>query len=388
MMFARNRAGEFRSCRGRREWLYPALPCSLGRVCATPSVLVCPDAVDDAANKGKGRGGGGKRGEPVDARQAGATRTASRRSGAASRRLILLAVVCAAPSGCAGFWDDITSRDFHFKDMFKPAPDPLEVIRTSPDGDKRRKALLALREPLRHGGTQQEQDVVVKTLTWSATNDPQPLCRMAAIDSLQHFKDPRAAQALIDAFYRAEFFQRDRPETMAVIRCQALSALGVNGNPAGVDLLIGIVKAPPTGGPNKDQQQDMDQRIAAARALAHFPQYQAAEALVSVLRTERDSVALRNRAHESLQEMTGEKLPLDAQAWADFLHQSGNADALVKKRSLTDKLLKLVSFSSDAKKPSDTTGQKSGVDAQPGIDTKPGVDTPGTQPSGTRTPGT
>jgi hypothetical protein len=262
-----------------------------------------------------------------------------------------LAIVCATPSGCAGFWDDVTSRDFHFKDMFKPAPDPLEVIRTSPDGDKRRKALLALREPLQHKGTQQQQDVVVKTLTWSATSDPQPLCRMAAIDSLQHFKDPRAAQALVDAYERASYFQRERPETMAVIHCQALAALGVNGNPAGVELLIGIVKQPPTGGPNKDQQQDMDQRIAAARALAHFPQYRAADALVSVLRSERDSVALRNRVHESLREMTGEDLPPDAQVWADFLHKSGNQDALVKKRSFTDKLLKLVSFSSGEAKP-------------------------------------
>jgi hypothetical protein len=263
-----------------------------------------------------------------------------------------LAVACAALSGCAGFWDDVTSRDFHFKDMFKSAPEPLVVLRTSTDGDKKRKALLALREPLQHGGNQQDQDEVVKVLTWSATNDPQPLCRMAAIHSLQHFKDSRAAQALLDAYERASYFQRERPETTAVIRCQALAALGVNGNPAGVDLLIDIVKAPPTVGYDKDQQQDLDQRIAAARALEHFPQYRAADALVSVLRSERDSVALRNRATESLQEMTGEQLPPDAQAWADFLHKSGTEDALAKKRSLTDKLFKLVSFSSGEAKPS------------------------------------
>lgn len=269
----------------------------------------------------------------------------ARATSAAKRRLILLAVVCAASSGCAGFWDEITSRDFHFKDMFKPAPDPLEVIRTSTDGDKRRKALLSLREPLQHKGTQKRQDKVVKALTWSATSDPQPLCRMAAIDSLQHFKDPRAAQALVDAYERASYFQRERPETMSVIHCQALTALGVNGNPAGVERLIEVVGQPPTTGPEKDQQQNIDERIAAARALAHFPQYRAADALVSVLRKERDSVALRNRAAESLQEMTGEKLPAEAQAWADFLHKSGKGEeALAKKRGLTDKLLKLVTF--------------------------------------------
>jgi HEAT repeat protein len=97
----------------------------------------------------------------------------------------------------------------------------------------------------------------------------------------------------------------------------------VNGNPIAVEQLVRVVNQPPTGGPDKDQQQDMDERIAAARALAHFPQYRAAEALVAVLRTEHGSIALRNRAAESLREMTGEDLPPDAQVWADFLHKSG-----------------------------------------------------------------
>lgn len=286
----------------------------------------------------------------MDARQAEPWRTAGRRTGAALRRPLLLAGICLALSGCASFWDDITSREFHFKDMFKPTPPPMEVLRTSTDGDKRSKALHALREPLQHKGTQKEQDEVVQVLTRSATSDPQPLCRMAAIDSLQHFKDPRATQALLDAYERASYFQRDRPETMAVLRCQALSALGVNGNPRALDLLVLVVNAPPTTGPDKDQQEVMDERITAARALAHFPQYRSAEALVSVLRTEHGSIALRNRATESLRDLTGEDLPPDAQAWADFLHKSGNQDALAKKRTFTDKLLKMVSFAPEQPK--------------------------------------
>jgi hypothetical protein len=283
----------------------------------------------------------------VDATQAGSGQAVGRRTRTVIRRLLLTAVACSALNGCASFWDDITSRDFHFKDVFKPDPPPLVILRTSKDGDKRSKALRALREPLRNGGTQSDQDEVIRVLTWSAASDPQPLCRMAAIDSLQHFKDPRATQALLDAYERASYFQRDRPETMAVLRCQALSALGVNGNPLAIDLLIQVVNAPPTVGYEKDQQQDMDQRIVAARALARFPQYRAAEALVTVLRTEHGSVALRNRATESLRELTGEDLPPDAQAWADFLHQAGNQDALARKRTLGEKLLKLVSFPTD-----------------------------------------
>jgi hypothetical protein len=250
--------------------------------------------------------------------------------------------ICCSPAGCAGFWDEVTSREFKFKDMFKPAPEPLWVIRNSPDGDKKSMALRSLKEPLQNGGTQQQQDVVMQALVWSAISDPQPLCRMAAISTLQHFKDPRAAQALIDAYDRASYFQRERPEAMATIRCQALTALGVNGNPNGAHLLVEVLEAPPTVGVEKDKLQTMDERISAARALAHFPQYQSAEALVRVLRTDQD-VALRNRATESLREITGQDLPANAEAWAGFMHKSGN-EALAKKPSMTDKFLKLVSF--------------------------------------------
>lgn len=273
----------------------------------------------------------------------GQGRTVSRGAGGAiRRRLFVAALACAALGGCAGFWDEVTSRDFHFKDAFKPAPDPLWVIRNSNDGDKKSKALRSLKEPLTHGGTKQDQDVVVPLLVSAATVDPQPLCRMAAISSLQHFKDPRAVEALKDAYYRAGSFQRDQPEATAVIKCQALAALGINGNPAAVDLLVRVLKEPPQTGPEKDKQQSLDERIAAARALAHFPQYQAAEALVSVLRSEQD-VALRNRVTESLQEMTGQDLPPDAQAWTDFVHKSGNGE-LAKKDSPWKSLLRLTSW--------------------------------------------
>jgi hypothetical protein len=252
---------------------------------------------------------------------------------------LLAAIACCTVGGCAGFWDDLTSRDFKFKDMFKPAPDPLWVIRNCTDGDKKSKALCSLTEPLQHGGSQQEQDVIVNLLLQSAVSDTQPLCRLAAISSLQHFKDPRAAQALMDAYERASYFQRDRPEAMETVQEQALQALGVNGNPVAVDLLVRVLKTPPLTGTAADKLNDLNQRIYAARALAHFPQYQAAEALVSVLRSEQD-VALRNRATESLREITGQELPPDAQAWTEFLHKSGK-EGLAKKDSSWKSVLRL-----------------------------------------------
>ncbi len=289
-----------------------------------------------------------ERGETVQPRQQCRTINASpqRQQGtpllALRAGILCSALAACAAGGCAGFWDDITSRDFKFKDMFKPAPDPRWVVRNSTDGDKKSKALRSLKEPLQNGGSQQEQDVIVNLLVQSAVSDSQPLCRLAAISTLQHFKDPRVAQALMDAYERASYFQRDRPDAMETIQEQALQALGVNGNPVAVDLLVRVLKTPPLTGTAGDKLNDLNQRIYAARALAHFPQYQAAEALVSVLRTEQD-VALRDRATESLREITGQNLPGDAQVWADFLHKSGK-EALAKKETGLKSFLHLASW--------------------------------------------
>src|SRR5207253_2304753 len=101
--------------------------------------------------------------------------------------------------GCANFWDQVSSHEFHISDLFVKK-DPLSVLHDSDDGNERRKALAVLQEPLPHGGTQKDQDAVVQILTTAATTERDSLCRMAAIRSLGHFQDPRAAEA-IDAVY-------------------------------------------------------------------------------------------------------------------------------------------------------------------------------------------
>jgi HEAT repeat protein len=63
----------------------------------------------------------------------------------------------------------------------------------------------------------------------------------------------------------------------------------------------------------------MDERITAARALGKFNRPEATEALLKVLQTEKD-VALRDRAAEALQQITGKQLPADAKAWQQALH--------------------------------------------------------------------
>jgi HEAT repeat protein len=234
---------------------------------------------------------------------------------------LLASAVCLGASGCANFWDDVTSRDFTWKGMFNK-PNPLVVLRDSTDGDQRAKALRALHEPKQYGGSDTEQDAVLNILCTAAATEKQPLCRLAAIQALGHFKDPRALRGLTDAFYNAGAFSG---ETVSVIRCQALTAMGETGNPAAVELLARVVREPPAEGPELEKQQTLDVRIAAARALGKFSHYQATEALVRVMQTERD-VALRDRAYESLQVATGKKLPPDGKEWEQLLHQVSHTE--------------------------------------------------------------
>jgi hypothetical protein len=240
--------------------------------------------------------------------------------GTAARRGVLGLALAALPlaCGCAGFWDEVTSRDFTFDALFTK-PNPMVVLRDSPDGDKRAKALQALREPRQNGGSDADQDAVVKILLAAATTEKQPLCRLAAIESLSHFKDPRAVAGLKEAFYNANTFT---PETATVVRCRALAALGETGSPDAVELLARVVREPQAEGSETEKQQAVDVRIAAARALSHYNQQPAVTALVQVVRTEKD-VALRDRAYEALQTATGRYLPIDDKGWDEATKPGG-----------------------------------------------------------------
>lgn len=224
-------------------------------------------------------------------------------------------------SGCAEM-DEFSIKKMNFE-VFRAPKDPLDVIRNSKDGSARARALRSLREPAEVGGTKEEQDAVVAILAYSASHESQPWCRVAAIDSLRKFKDPRAADGLKEAYYRAGAFN---PEQATMIRCQALTALGEGGQPVAAEVLVRVLREPPVEGPDQDRDLKLRERNAAARALGNFKQYQATAALVEVLRTEKDG-ALRDNAHQSLVAATGRNLPPDAQAWGEFLHNPGSLEA-------------------------------------------------------------
>jgi HEAT repeat protein len=243
-------------------------------------------------------------------------------------------------SGCAYFWDDVTSRDFRFGEFFH-RPNPFLVLRDSDDGNRRARALRMLEEPKQHEGSDSDQDAVVKILTAAATTERQPLCRLAAIEALGRFHDPRAVQALQEAYYNASNFPKEKSASAATegvlgggsavssplvlqIKCQALASLGQTGNPEAVGFLVNVLNNPPASKETAEgqRQQFMDERIAAARALGTFKDFKAIEALVHVLKTEKD-VALLDRAHDSLEASTGQKLPPDMKDWGNVLNPEG-----------------------------------------------------------------
>jgi HEAT repeat protein len=245
-----------------------------------------------------------------------------------------MAVASLGLCGCAGFWDEVTSRNFEVSHLFTK-PNPFLVLQDSKDGDERARALRALREPKQHGGNDKDQEAILKILAVAATTDRQPLCRLAAVHSLGTFKDPRAVDALTQAFENAPFekpYDRPpkqfRPETSTIIQSQTLLALGETHNPAAVDLLVRVAREPaPASSVNDDEKQQwVDRHIAAVRALGNFPQSQATEALVQVLQKEKN-VALHDRAQESLEHATGKKVPPDAKAWEEALHAANQKDA-------------------------------------------------------------
>ena len=252
------------------------------------------------------------------------------------RGLRLAACVLAGMGGCANF-EDFNIKKMNFE-VFRDPENPVEVIRNSKDGNERARALSCLTEPKARNGTQHEQDVVVSLLVYSAANESQPWCRVAAISALRKFKDPRAVEGLKDAYYRAGTFV---PTTAALIRGQALSGLGDTGNPAAIDLLVRVLKEPPVDGPDEDRQTKLNERIVAARALGHFKNYEATSALVDILRKEKDPELL-TPAHESLVEATGTKIPPDAQAWSEFLQNPNSPKNVAPDVGPFDKMMKQV----------------------------------------------
>jgi len=211
-------------------------------------------------------------------------------------------IACAGLSGCAGFWDEVTSRDFSVQNMVSP-PDPMTVLRTSTDGDARAKAMRRLDVA---DASKAEQDEALVILTRAAAADPQPVCRSAAVQALGRFQDPRVVPALVTAYDSADQLT---PELSYMIRSQALTALGETRQPEAAQFLVQVARQPVKNDlADRERGQARDVRLAAVRSLKNFPGSEAAVAAAGQLaHTERD-VAVRDRAREAYVALTGQEL--------------------------------------------------------------------------------
>ena len=254
--------------------------------------------------------------------------------------LFALIVGAIATTGCAGTWDKISSRKFRdnpIGTMFDRR-DPLSVMQSSPEGDDRAAAMRKLKEPAANGRGEPEQDEALKLLTDAAINDSSPVVRVAAIEALGKFRDPRAVRSLTAAYYQAGGTPAEpaapggvqlasggraldranltgptgfAPEIASVIRGRAIESLALSGNAEAVPVLAQVATgAEKTGG------SDRDTRLAAVRGLKKMRTQESVTALAKVLAMEKTrDPAMADRAHEGLVALTGQNLPDDPQKW-------------------------------------------------------------------------
>jgi HEAT repeat protein len=217
-------------------------------------------------------------------------------------------------SGCAGWWDEVTSKDFTFHQLFERRPDPFTVLQQSSDGDQRARAYRALGDADQFGGP--DRDRVLSLLAGGASQERPFLCRAAAIEALGRYQDPRAVPALTQAFYAAGSYPADLATRLQM---QAVNALGQTRQPAAEEFLLVVARdRPKVEGSDQEKQLVLDLRVAATKALANYSDARAVETLQGVLKTERD-VALRDSARQSLKAARGETTVVDFDALAAWV---------------------------------------------------------------------
>jgi len=278
------------------------------------------------------------------------------------------AAVAFGLTGCAGTYDLVTSQRFKerpFHTLFT-REDPMQVLEKVQEGDDRVRAMQVIEEPREHGGSAADQDRLIAILQASATTDPRPLCRLAAVGALSRFKDPRVGPILITAYQNAPYdtppanaspdnvapaaslsglkaaVSHFTPDTVTRLQCQSLESLSHHRSPEAVKLLIQVATTPTEPKPKPasgveaaggllalqasvgtGDSDRLDVRLSAIRSLGGYVNDPGAiQALVGILKEDKD-VAVRGRAHESLVKITGKDLPPDGQAWAQWMERGG-----------------------------------------------------------------
>ena len=203
----------------------------------------------------------------------------------------LLAALVLAPAGCT-----MDSENPAMRRIFGPAPKALvRQMFESPDPDLRREAIDKL-SAKDYG----QREPYLKGYAALAT-DPAPTVRSSAVRALGRGKDPGYVNVVLEALKDAN----------TGVRWDAAAALDLILDPKAVEPLARTAA-------NDDS---VDVRIAATRALRHYRTREAAGALLHCL--EDADFSVRFQAAESLKELTGESIPPDHRAWRDNLVARG-----------------------------------------------------------------
>ncbi len=283
-----------------------------------------------------------------------------------ARRALTLsaAVALIASIGCAGTWDAVSSRKFReapFTRLFS-SEEPITVLRNKVDGNERADAMWRLKEPAKQGKPPAEQDEAMHILWTAATTDASPVVRVAAIDALGRFDDPRAIGLLKDAYEKADGVPSDpaklatadltqtaniesiidlaptgcEPSFVSTVRLRTMEAMANKQTPEAVAFVAKVATTEPSA--KSDQQLDRDVRSAAVRGLGQMRSPESVAALTTVLKQEagRDVVLAQN-AHEGLKGLTGKDLPADPEKWQAVV-QTGGATVERKPASLIEQM--------------------------------------------------
>lgn len=269
-----------------------------------------------------------------------------------TKRLFILSAMCANifSLGCASTWEKVSNRKF-WKDPVKSTfqtEDPMYVLRNKVDGTERAEAMRRLKEPARNGRTAQEQEEALQMLGHAATSDPSPVVRIAAIDALARFEDPRTTAMILAAYHQASALSSStkvaeiangvqqtaaskkeyggldlfglngptgfQPEFVSAIRVRAIDGLGTKTSPEVIGFLASLTQRQDTNTLETSTEHDI--RVAAVKQLGQMRDPQAVQVLAKVLEAERQrDVTLASRAHEGLVQLTGKNLPPEPAQW-------------------------------------------------------------------------
>jgi len=210
------------------------------------------------------------------------------------KRLVALLVASAiAAGGCGGGSGSWQTRIF-------PPSTASQMVRIESDRpDERREAL----QFVAADSGARNLVSVVKVFCLVARTDKDPMVRAAAVRGLGVMQGDEVMPTLSRVAIN---------DQSPYVRMDAAASLGRQAQPEGMPALVQSLQG----------DSNSDVRMTAADSLAAYKSKSAAEALIGALRD--PSLAVAQKAWQSLRYMTGQNLPRDDQAWGEYLQSADN----------------------------------------------------------------